>query len=164
MNPPEGYHTVTPWIISPDSDALVSFIEAVFGGKEKEGSRFLDADGAIGHVEVQVGDSVVMLFDSKPGWPATPSFLRLYVNDPEAVFQRAQQQGATVVTELTLLFFGERVGRLRDPWGNYWWVHQRIEEPDPATFVGKMNDPAAIAAMTYVQQSLLEALANEPKR
>lgn len=63
--------------------------EAAFGAKETEGTRFYNSDGTIGHVEVRIGDSVVMLFDSKPDWPATPSFLRVFVEDGDAVYQRA---------------------------------------------------------------------------
>ena len=81
---PEGYHTVTPWIIAKGADGLVDFIEKTFGGKEKAGSRILNADGLIGHVEVQIGDSVILLFDHREGWPATPAFLRVYVENADS--------------------------------------------------------------------------------
>lgn len=75
---PTDYHTVTPWIIAEGAGGLVEFIEEVFHGKEIEGSRILNPDGLIDHVEVRIGDSVVMLFDHRADWPPTPSFLRLY--------------------------------------------------------------------------------------
>jgi uncharacterized glyoxalase superfamily protein PhnB len=82
-------------------------------------------DGSIGHAEVRIGDSVVMMFDTKADWPETPCFLRLYVEDCDAVYQQALKAGATSVTEVTYLFFGDRVGRARDPFGNLWWIQIR---------------------------------------
>jgi uncharacterized glyoxalase superfamily protein PhnB len=151
---PEGYHTVTPWIIAKGADGLVHFIEKTFGGKEKPGSRILDADGLIGHVEVQLGDSAILLFDHRKGWPETPAFLRVYVENAEAVMKKAKDAGATVVTNVTPLFFGEKVGRIRDPWGNIWWIHERTEELGWQEMEKRMLDPAEIERMRYVQESL----------
>jgi PhnB protein len=155
---PPGYHTVTPWIIVGGAAQMVAFIERVFGGKEKEGSRMLNPDGTIGHVEVQLGDAAVMLFDRKDDWIPTPAFLRIYVEDAAATFTRAKDAGATVVTEPTPLFFGEKTGRLRDPWGNLWWVHERVEELDWPEMQKRLADPEAQKNMRYVQASLDEAL------
>jgi len=155
---PEGYHTVTPWIIVKGADGLVTFIEKTFGGKEKKGSRILNADGSIGHVEVQLRDSVILLFDHQKGWPETPAFLRVYVENAEEVMKRAKDSGATVVTNVTPLFFGEKVGRIRDPWGNVWWVHERIEELGWQEMEKRMHDPIEIENMRYVQESLDLAL------
>ena len=105
---PKGYHTVTPWIIAKGASGLVTFIENTFGGKEKEGSRILNADGSIGHVEVQLSDSVILLFDHQKGWPDTSAFLRVYVESAESVKKKAKDAGSTIVTDVTLLFFGEK--------------------------------------------------------
>jgi len=153
---PTGYHAVTPWIISNNSDELSSFIKKVFGGKEK--GRVVNADGSIGHLEMQIGDSIVLLFDRKQGWPETPSFLRLYVEDAKTVIDLAKEAGATVITRLTSLFFGDKVGRIQDPWGNIWWIQQRMEELDWSEQEKRMRDPVAIDAMKYVQESLNEAM------
>jgi uncharacterized glyoxalase superfamily protein PhnB len=155
---PAGCHSVTPWIIVKGAAQMVAFIERVLGGKEKEGSRVMNADGTIGHVEVQLGDSAVMLFDRKDDWIPTPAFLRIYVENAADTFARAKEAGATVVTEPTPLFFGEKAGRLRDPWGNVWWVHERLEELDWQEMEKRMQDPEAQKNMQYVQQSLDEAL------
>jgi PhnB protein len=72
-----------------------------------------------------------MMFDGRPGWPETPAFLRLNVQDGDAVYQQALDAGASRVTELTELFWGDRVGRVRDPLGNVWWVQQRVTELEP---------------------------------
>ena len=90
----------------------------------------LDGDGLIGHAEIQVGDSVIMCFDRKNDWPETPAFLRLYVKNAEEVIGRGRKAGATIITEATRLFFGDKVGRMLDLWGNIWWVRERVEEVD----------------------------------
>jgi PhnB protein len=125
---PEGYHTVTPWIISKATARLLDFVKEAFGAEEL--ARVHVEDGSIGHAEVRIGDSVVMMFDAKADWPETPCFLRLYVEDCDAVYQQALKAGATSVTEVTYLFFGDRVGRVRDPFGNLWWIQTRIEDLD----------------------------------
>lgn len=158
---PPGSHAVTPWIIAKGAARMVAFIERVFDGKEREGSRVMNADGTIGHVEVQLGDSAVMLFDRKDEWMPTPAFIRLYVPSAQAAFARAKEEGATVVTEPTPLFFGEMVGRLRDPWGNLWWIHERLEELDGPSMMQRMHEPQAQRNMQYVQKSLDEALRGE---
>ncbi|SCG53740.1 VOC family protein [Micromonospora halophytica] len=148
---PEGYHTVTPWIISPGGTAkVIDFVVDVFDAVEL--SR-MEVDGLIGHAEVRVGDSVVMLFD-QPQWPATPTFLRLYVADDADVLGRAVARGATVVTEPTELFWGDRVSRFRDPFGNLWWVHQRVAEPTEEELGRRLVDPVLAANMAYVQGAL----------
>lgn len=148
---PEGYHTVTPWIISRDTAGLIEFVQAAFEAEDL--GRVYNDDGSIGHAEVRLGDSVVMMFDAKPDWPATPGFLRLYVADAEATFQRALQAGATAVTELTHVFWGDVVGRVGDPFGNLWWIQQRIEEVTPEEMERRMSDPTFTKAMEYVQSA-----------
>ena len=155
---PEGYHTVTPWIIAKGADGLVTFIEKTFGGKEKEGSRILNADGSIGHVEVQLEGLCHPPVRSPKGLAGTPAFLRVYVENAEEVMKRAKDAGATVVTNVTPLFFGEKVGRIRDPWGNFWWVHERMEELGWQEMEKRMHDPVEIENMRYVQESLDLAL------
>jgi PhnB protein len=124
---PDGYHSVTPWIIGKDTAGLIDFLKAAFGAEEL--GRMTDENGNIGHAEVRIGDSVVMMFD-KPDWPPTPAFLRLYVDDINATFEKAVAAGASVVTKPTHLFWGDLVGRLSDPFGNLFWVQTRIEIVD----------------------------------
>jgi PhnB protein len=147
---PEGYHTVTPWLITCGHTAeLIDFIEEVFGATEL--GRVGEAPN-IGHAEVRIGDSVVMLFDV-PDWPKTPAFLRLYVEDDEATLEKAAKLGATVVTEPTELFWGDRVSRFADPFGNLWWLQQRVTEPTADELTERMRDPRFIEAMNYVQSA-----------
>ncbi|MED4752359.1 hypothetical protein [Brevibacillus choshinensis] len=102
--------------------------------------RVYNEDGTIGHAEVRIGDSVVMMFDAKEEWPDTPSFLRLYFEDGDAVYQQALQAGATPV--------------VRDPLGNIWWIQTRIEDLTPEEMAMRAGQSKYIEAMRYVQGSL----------
>ncbi|MFI6097037.1 VOC family protein [Lentzea sp. NPDC051213] len=147
---PEGYHTVTPWLITNGHTAeLIDFIVEVFDATDL--GRVGEAP-AIGHAEVRIGDSVVMLFD-KPNWPDTPSFLRLYVADDAEILKRATARNAKVITEPTELFWGDRVSRFEDPFGNLWWIHQRVAEPTEDELNARLADPAFAKAMDYVQSA-----------
>src|SRR5215207_10245347 len=148
---PEGYHTVTPWIISRDSAQLIDFLTAAFGAEEI--ARVVGEDGTIGHAEIRIGVSVVMMFDARPHWPDTPAFLRLYVADGDAVFQQALHAGATAVTEMTHLFWGDRVGRVRDPFGNLWWIQTRIEDVSHEEMQRRAAEKEWIDAMRYLQNA-----------
>jgi hypothetical protein len=95
-----------------------------------------------------------MMFDAKEEWPPTPSFIRLYVEDGDAVYRRALEAGGSSVTEMTELFFGDRIGRVCDPAGNIWWIQTRIEDVDPKEMARRANEQTYIDAMQYVQSSL----------
>jgi len=155
---PSRYARINAWVISNDTDAEVRFLARVFHSAETPGSRMLDGDGAISHVEVEVGDSVIMMFDAKPGWPPTSAYLRIYVDDVVAAARRAVAAGARVVTEPTMLAFGERVARVRDPQGHLWWVHEKVEDVAPEELGSRFADPAAQDAMAYVQQTLYDEM------
>lgn len=145
---PEGYHTVTPWIISRDTAGVIDYVTKAFGAKEI--ARVVGEDGSIGHAEVRIGDSVVMMFDGKPDWPPTPALLRLYVEDADAVHRQVVAAGGTSVTEVTHLFFGDRVGRVCDPFGNLYWIQTRIEDVTEEEMGRRLSDPVFTAAMDYV--------------
>lgn len=146
---PEGYGTVTPWIITKDTARVIEFIEAAFGGEEL--GRVEGPPGRIGHAEVRIGTSIVMLFDT-PFAVDTPAMLRLYVEDAETVLQRAVEAGATVVTPMTdVQAWGDRVARLRDPLGNLWWLQERVEAPTPEEAMRRMEEPKYVKAMEQTQ-------------
>jgi uncharacterized glyoxalase superfamily protein PhnB len=150
---PDGYTAVTPWLISKDTARLLDFVAAAFDAEET--ARLYNEDGSIGHAEVVIGGAVVMMFDARPEWPDTPGFLRLYVEDGDAVYRKALGAGATPVTEMTELFWGDRVGRVRDPLGNVWWIQQRVAELDPDEMGNRATRPEFIEAMRYVQSAQL---------
>lgn len=155
---PARYSRVDPWVISRDTDAEIRFLEAAFGGRETPGSRMLGADGRIGPVEVEVGEAVLMMFDAGPGWPLYPAHLRVYAADARHAHGRAIRAGAREVTRPIDLAFGERVARVRDPQGHLWWIHQRVEDVAPSQLAARFADPAALEALTYVQESLASEL------
>ena len=127
-------------------------MKEAFGAQET--ARVHNEDGTIGHAEFRIGDSVVMAFDAKQGWPETPGFLRLYVEDGDAVYRRALEAGAGSVTEMTDLFFGDRVGRVRDPQGNLWWIQARLEDLDLREMEKRAAQKEYLDAMQRVQESL----------
>ena len=149
---PEGYHTVTPWISSRDTARLLDFVKQAFGADEL--ARVYVENGAIGHAEFKIGDSIVMAFDAKEEWPDTPCFLRLYVEDGDAVYQQALSAGAISVTEMTSMFWGDRVGRMRDPLGNIWWIQTHVENVDSQEMAKRATEKESLDAMRYVQESL----------
>lgn len=149
MPTPAGYTTVTPWIVSRDTAGLISFLEQAFDAEEL--ARVVGDDGSIGHAEVRIGDAVVMMFDSRDHWIDTPAFLRLYVEDSIATQEQAVAAGATEVTEQTELFFGDRVGRVRDPFGNLWWIQARLEDLSIDELTRRSQLPEYVASMEYVQ-------------
>jgi PhnB protein len=151
---PDGYHSVTPWIIGRDTAGLMDFLAAAFDAVDL-GGRVVDDEGRIGHAEMRIGDSVVMMFD-KPNWTPTPAFLRLYVPDTELALKNAVAAGGTVVTEPTHMFWGDVVARVADPFGNLYWLHTRIEHVDPDEMTRRLTDPKFIAAMEYVQSALVD--------
>lgn len=150
---PAGYATVTPWIIGHDTAALLDFVTAAFDGEEI--ARIAGPRGRIDHAEIRIGDSVVMAFDSPEGWSPTPAFLRLYTADGDRAFRQGVAAGATIVTDLTELAWGDRVGRLRDPLGNVWWIQQRLAELTPDEVQRRMAEPRFIDAMRYVQSAAI---------
>lgn len=161
---PEGYHTVTPWIIVKGAARFLDFVKVAFGAIEAEGSPVYNADGTIGHAEVRIGDSVVMIFDAKEEWPTTPSFLRLYLEDGDAVYQRALKAGATSVTEITELAFGDRVGRVCDPWGNIWWIQTHLYDLPYDEMAKRAEEKTYIDAMQRVQATLDRELSSRKQK
>ncbi|MBO2454417.1 VOC family protein [Actinomadura barringtoniae] len=148
---PDGYTTVTPWIISRDTAAVIDYLTEAFGAVEL--GRVVGQDGRIGHAEVRIGDAVVMLFDSPDVWPELPAFLRLYVEDAHAVLRQAIEAGGTLVTEVTHLAFGDLVGRVRDPFGNIWWIQTHVEDVTEEEMLRRFGEPEWAKAMEYVQSS-----------
>jgi PhnB protein len=148
--------TVTPYVAAKGADRFLDFVEAVFTGAfgGEQAARVRNPDGSIGHAEIQIGDSIVMVFDSRPEWPFTPAFLSVYVDDSDAVVATALRHGATLVSEVTTIgILGERGGRIKDPVGNLWWVQTKVEELDEATMLARFADPAELATMREWQAS-----------
>jgi PhnB protein len=151
MPVPEGYHSVTPFVIVKGAARFLDFMADAFDAHEI--ARVLVEDGSIGHAESRIGDSVVMAFDAKDDWPETPAFLRLYVDDCEASYEQALEAGATSVTRPTDMPWGDRVARVRDPLGNLWWLMTRFEDVSIEEMERRYGEQKYIDAMAYVQNA-----------
>ncbi|MGW4507688.1 VOC family protein [Streptomyces sp. NPDC004436] len=158
---PEGYTSVAPWVVTDDTGALLDFVAAAFGGEEL--SRVPVEDGTIGHGEIRVGDTVVLAFDRRPDWPVMPSLLRVYVPDADTAVAAAVEHGAQVITECADSAWGDRGGRVRDPFGNIWWVTSRVEDVSPDRAWERMSEPKYAEAMRAAQETLDAALSGREK-
>lgn len=123
---PEGYHTVTPYLIIEGVPKLIDFMKTVFGAEEME--RFEDKEGGVMHAEVRIGDSIIMMGGATKEWKAIPAALHIYVKDSDATYQRALQAGATSIMEPADQFYGDRSGGVKDPFGNTWFISTHIED------------------------------------
>jgi PhnB protein len=149
---PDGYHAVTPFVIVSDSIQFTQFMKEAFGAEELF-PPVKNEDGSVGHAEVRIGDSVVMMFDAKADWPPTPGFLRLYVEDCNATYQQALKAGASSVTRPTHVPWGDMVARVRDPLGNLWWIQTRIEDVGEEEIERRYGEKEFMDAMEYVQSA-----------
>jgi uncharacterized glyoxalase superfamily protein PhnB len=126
---PDGYHTVTPYLMVTDATRFIEFMSAVFDARTTE--QLMRPDGTIGHTEIRIGDSVIMLSEASASAPPTPVMLHFYVDDVDAVFERAVRAGGLVVARPTNQFYGDRSGGLREPCGNTVWIATHIEDVAP---------------------------------
>jgi PhnB protein len=148
---PEGYHTATPYLAVDDAAEALEYYKKAFGAKER--GRMEAPDGKIGHAEIQIGDSLVMLSDPFPqAATRTPKELGgttgsvfLYVEDVDAFVQKAVDAGATVTMEVADQFWGDRFGTITDPFGHTWSVATHIEDVPPEEMAERAK--AAMAAM-----------------
>jgi len=126
---PEGYRTVTPYLIVPDPGALIEFMQRAFDAEETERSTM--PDGRVMHAAVRVGDSMVMMGGANEKHPPRPSTIYLYVPDVDATYERAVAAGGTSLMEPADQFYGDRNGGVEDPWGNQWWIGTHVEDVPP---------------------------------
>ena len=136
---PGRLHTVTPRLVVRDGAAAIAFYARAFGAEEL-GDRFTGPGGELVHAEIQIGDSVVMITEDAADGPVrsperlggmVSCVMSLYWEDVDAAWERAVSAGAEVVYPLEDQFYGERGGRLRDPFGQQWMMSQHIEDVSP---------------------------------
>nr|WP_042197957.1 VOC family protein [Kibdelosporangium sp. MJ126-NF4] len=120
---PTGERTLNPFAIVDGAADLITFVTEVFDGVERAEAHTPLPSGLLIHAEVTIGDSVLLLGDRQPGWPVIPALLQVYVRDAQQVLDRAVERNAEVITEVTPFYGGEDLARLRDPWGNIWWLY-----------------------------------------
>ncbi len=121
---PAGYHSVTSYLLVEDAAAQIEFLKAAFRAAER--SRQTLPDGSIGNTEMQIGDSVVMLSQSRGEWKAMPCMVYVYLEDVDAVYARALSAGATTIQAPADMPYGDRAGGVLDSNGNQWWIATRM--------------------------------------
>ncbi len=146
---PEGHHTVTPHLVTRDCAKAIAFYKKAFGAEEL--FRMPGPGGAIMHAELRIGDSMIYLCDECPDMGAkspqalsgSPVTMHLYVEDADAAFKRATKAGAEVTMPLADMFWGDRYGQLKDPFGHQWSIATHKEDVPP-----KEMEKRAAAAMS----------------
>jgi PhnB protein len=134
---PDGYPRVIPYLTVEGASAAIDFYTSVLGATERV--RMPGPDGKVGHAELEIGDSVVMLADAFPdmGAPSpqslggTPVTVMVYVEDVDDGFNRAIQAGATEERKVENQFYGDRAGQFADPFGHKWFVATHVEDVPP---------------------------------
>ena len=134
---PEGFNTVSPYLMVRGAAEAIDFYQRAFGAKERY--RMATPDGAVMHAELQLGDSVIMLADEHPQATAKPPQslggtsvnIFLYVENVDELYEQAVKAGATAVAEPEDQFWGDRYGKLADPFGHEWSIGTHIEDVSP---------------------------------
>jgi PhnB protein len=149
---PEGYRSVTPTLAVDGAAEAIEFYKRAFGAKER--MRMPGPDGKIAHAELEIGDSVVMLSDPFPQSTVKPPTelggtsmgVFLYVDDVDAVVQRALDLGATVTMPVADMFWGDRFGSISDPFGHSWSIATHKEDVPPEEMAERAKE--AMASMS----------------
>ncbi|GAC1433447.1 MAG: Dot/Icm type IV secretion system effector PhnB [Terriglobales bacterium] len=141
---PTGYTTVTPYLIIKGAASAIEFYKTVFGATEV--MRMPQPDGRVGHAEIKIGDSHIMLADEFPemnirapeSFGGSPVSLMVYVEDVDKVFKKAVDSGSKVIKPLKDQFYGDRSGTLSDPFGHQWTVATHTEDVTPEEMKKRM--------------------------
>jgi PhnB protein len=149
---PEGYHTVTPYLAVDGAAEAIEYYKKAFGAKERV--RMEAPGGKIGHAELEIGDSLVMLSDPFPQSSTRPpkelggtsASVFMYVEDVDAVVKQAVDAGATITMETADQFWGDRFGSVQDPFGHLWSIATHVEDVPPEEMAERAK--AAMAAMS----------------
>lgn len=126
---PKGYHSVTPYLTVKNAPGLIGFLQRVFDAALVE--RIERADGGIMHAEVRIGDSMVMIGEACEQMGPVPTHLYFYVEDADKTYQRAIEAGSESIMKLDKQFWGDRMGGVKDPWGNHLWIATHVEDVPP---------------------------------
>jgi PhnB protein len=153
---PDGYHSITPYLFVDDAHGAIDFYKRAFGATER--GVMEGPDGKVVHAELQIGDSALMLsdpFEQQTGTPpkelgGTTAAVFLYVEDVDAVVQQAADAGATVAAPPEDMFWGDRFGRITDPFGHQWQVATHTEDLSPEEIAERGKE--AMAGMSSASQ------------
>lgn len=142
---PDGYYAVTPLLVVDDAARAIDFYKTAFGAVER--MRMAGPGGKIAHAEMTIGDSVIMLADEFPDWGdvgpqadgKSPVRIALYVEDVDEVARRAVAAGAKILIPVADQFYGDRSGRLADPFGHLWIIATHKEDVSPGEMQKRME-------------------------
>ena len=142
---PKDYHSITPYLVVNDAGRAIDFYKRAFGAQEKV--RMDGPAGKITHAELKIGDSILMLTDEMPGSPSrsprslggSPVGIFLYVDNVDTVFKQAVSAGAKADQQPSDMFWGDRYGKLTDPFGHQWSVATHKEDVSPAEMAKRMK-------------------------
>lgn len=142
---PDGFHTLTAYLTARKASDAIDFYKKAFGATEL--FRLNTPDGKIAHGEFKIGDSIFMISEENPGWGSTspetlngsPVTLHLYVDDADATFSTAVKAGAKEAMPVAKQFWGDRMGKLIDPFGHYWLIATHVEDVDPSELQSRMD-------------------------
>ena len=151
---PEGYHTITPHLIVRDAARAIEFYKQAFGAKDRGVMK--GPDGKVMHAELQIGDSIVMLADEMPEFGSrspqsiggSPTGLHIYTDNVDAAFDRAVKAGAQVEMPVMEQFWGDRYGKLKDPFGHSWSVATHVKDLSVEEMKRGMDEAMAKMAKT----------------
>jgi PhnB protein len=149
---PEDYPRVTPYLIVDGAAAAIDFYTSVLGATER--MRMGGPEGKVGHAELEIGDSVIMLADEHPEIDArgprsvggTPVSLHVYVEDADRVFERAIEAGATALRPVEDQFYGDRLGTFEDPFGHQWNIATHVEDVSSEEMSKRMAEAETAAS------------------
>lgn len=142
---PAGHNAVSPYLVVKDGVKMLEFYKAAFGAQEL--NRLVLPDGRLGHAEIRIGDSVIMMADEFPEYGGkspqtlggTAVCIHIYVADVDALFKQALEAGAREKTAVTDQFYGDRSGQIEDPSGHLWWIATHKEDIAPEELQRHVN-------------------------
>jgi PhnB protein len=148
---PDGYHTVTPYLLVQGADKLIDFVKKAFDAKETD--RYSMPDGSVGHAEIRLGDSVIMLSEAMgEEYKPMTAGIHLYVENCDTTYQRALNAGATSTMQPTDQFYGDRSAGVKDPFGNHWWIATHKEDLTKEEITKRKDDHMKKQAQGQGQQ------------
>ena len=140
---PQQYGTVTPYLIVDGVPKLIEFLKHTFDAEERE--RINDREGHVGHAEVRIGGSIIMMADSTAQYNPIPSQLYVYVDNVDHTHKRGMEAGGISEQEPTTQFYGDRTAAVKDPTGNVWWIATHIEDVSSEEMERRMKARASQA-------------------
>ncbi len=140
---PQGYRTITPYLTVKGAKTLINFLERAFNAKNMR--QTVRPDGSIGNAEVLIGDSMIMIADGTETWQSSPTSIYMYVENCDAVYRKALEEGGESIIEPQDMFYGDRNAGVKDFCGNSWWIGTHIEDVSDEEIQNRMEEQSAYA-------------------